>query len=87
MIRGKVSHKLDQWHPVREKLQIMTQMFSTKRTLELPESYDENSISEYRQRIYEYVYVRYKEVSWSDLKMHYFILSTEILIASILTRA
>ena len=30
---------------------------------ELPESYDEISISEYRQKIYEYVYTRYKEAA------------------------
>ena len=30
---------------------------------ELPESYDEISISGYRQRIYEYVYTRYPEVA------------------------
>ena len=30
---------------------------------ELPESYDEISISEYRQRIYEYVFTRYKEAA------------------------
>ena len=30
---------------------------------ELPECYDEISISTYRQRIYEYVYTRYKEVA------------------------
>ena len=30
---------------------------------ELPESYDEISISGYRQRIYEYVYTRYKEAA------------------------
>lgn len=30
---------------------------------ELPEIYDELSISEYRRRIYEYIYVRYKEVA------------------------
>ena len=31
---------------------------------ELPESYDEISISGYRQRIYEYVYTRYPEVAY-----------------------
>ena len=31
---------------------------------ELPESYDEVSISVYRQKIYEYVYTRYKDVAW-----------------------
>ena len=30
---------------------------------ELPESYDEISISTYRQKIYEYVYTRYKEIA------------------------
>lgn len=30
---------------------------------ELPECYDEVSISTYRQKIYEYVYTRYKEVA------------------------
>ena len=30
---------------------------------ELQESYDEISISEYRQRIYEYMFTRYKEVA------------------------
>ena len=29
----------------------------------LPESYDEISISSYRQKIYEYVYTRYKGVA------------------------
>ena len=29
----------------------------------LPEGYDEIRISEYRRRIYEYVYTRYKEVA------------------------
>lgn len=31
--------------------------------LELPECYDELRISEYRQKIYEYVYTRYKGVA------------------------
>ena len=31
---------------------------------ELPEPYDEVSISVYRQKIYEYVYTRYKDVAW-----------------------
>lgn len=30
---------------------------------ELPESYDEVSISHYRQQIYEYVYTRYASVA------------------------
>lgn len=30
---------------------------------ELPSCYDEFSISRYRQKIYEYVYTRYKEVA------------------------
>ena len=30
---------------------------------ELPACYDELSISAYRQRIYEYVYTRYKDVA------------------------
>lgn len=30
---------------------------------ELPESYSDNAIFTYRQKIYEYVYMRYKEVA------------------------
>lgn len=31
--------------------------------VELPECYDEVSISSYRQKIYEYVYMRYRSVA------------------------
>lgn len=30
---------------------------------ELPESYSDNAIFTYRQKIYEYMYMRYKEVA------------------------
>ncbi len=61
-IKAKIA-ELDHWTDKQETKAEVENLIRDTLWSELPESYDENSISEYRQRIYEYVYARYKEVS------------------------
>ena len=55
--------ELDHWTDKQETKAMVDNLIRETLWMELPESYDEIRISEYRQRIYEYVYTRYKEVA------------------------
>ncbi|MBE7005718.1 MAG: type I restriction endonuclease subunit R [Ruminococcaceae bacterium] len=61
-IKAKIS-ELDHWTDKQETKAAVDNLIRDTLWAELPESYDEISISEYRQRIYEYVYTRYKEAA------------------------
>ena len=61
-IKGKIA-ELDHWTDKQETKAEVDNLIRDTLWAELPESYTELSISEYRRRIYEYVYVRYKEVA------------------------
>ena len=52
--------ELDHWTDKQETKAAVDNLIRDTLWAELPESYDEISISEYRQRIYEYVYMRYR---------------------------
>ena len=53
--------ELDHWTDKQETKAAVDNLIRDTLWAELPESYTELQISEYRQRIYEYVYTRYKE--------------------------
>lgn len=57
-IKTKIA-ELDHWTDKQETKAVVDTLIRDTLWAELPESYDENSISRYRQRIYEYVYTRY----------------------------
>ncbi|MBQ5328633.1 MAG: type I restriction endonuclease subunit R [Oscillospiraceae bacterium] len=61
-IKDKIS-ELDHWTDKQETKAAVDNLIRDTLWAELPECYDELSISEYRQKIYEYVYTRYKEVA------------------------
>ncbi len=61
-IKEKIS-ELDHWTDKQETKAAVDNLIRDTLWSELPECYDEVSISTYRQRIYEYVYTRYKEVA------------------------
>ncbi len=61
-IKDKIS-ELDHWTDKQETKAAVDSLIRDTLWAELPECYDEVSISTYRQRIYEYVYTRYKEVA------------------------
>ncbi len=61
-IKEKIS-KLDHWTDKQETKAAVDNLIRDTLWAELPECYDEISISMYRQQIYEYVYTRYKEVA------------------------
>ena len=61
-IKAKIA-ELDHWTDKQETKATIDNLIRDTLWAELPESYDEISISEYRQKIYEYVYTRYKEVA------------------------
>ncbi|MBR0528863.1 MAG: type I restriction endonuclease subunit R [Ruminococcus sp.] len=61
-IKAKIS-ELDHWTDKQETKAEVDNLIRDTLWAELPESYDEISISEYRQRIYEYVYTRYRIVA------------------------
>ena len=52
--------ELDHWTDKQETRAAVDNLIRDTLWAELPECYDEISISEYRQRIYEYVYTRYR---------------------------
>lgn len=54
---------LDHWTDKQETKASVDNLIRDTLWAELPECYDEVSISVYRQQIYEYVYTRYKEVA------------------------
>lgn len=61
-IKGKIS-VLDHWTDKQETKAEVDNLIRDILWTELPECYDEVSISVYRQKIYEYVYTRYHEVA------------------------
>lgn len=61
-IKGKIA-EFDHWTDKQETKAAIDNLIRDTLWAELPECYDENSITEYRQKIYEYVYTRYKEVA------------------------
>lgn len=61
-IKIKIS-ELDHWTDKQETKAAVDNLIRDTLWAELPECYDEVSISVYRQRIYEYVYTRYKEAA------------------------
>ena len=61
-IKAKIA-ELDHWTDKQETKAEVDNLIRDTLWAELPESYDELSISAYRQRIYEYIYTRYKEVA------------------------
>lgn len=60
-IKARIA-ELDHWTDKQETKAEIDNLIRDTLWMELPESYDEIRISEYRQKIYEYVYMRYKEV-------------------------
>ena len=58
-IKAKIA-ELDHWTDKQETKAAVDNLIRDTLWEELPECYDEISISEYRQRIYEYVYTRYR---------------------------
>ena len=61
-VKAKIS-ELDHWTDKQETKSVVDNLIRDTLWNELPECYDEVSISVYRQQIYEYVYTRYKEVA------------------------
>lgn len=61
-IKIKIS-ELNHWTDKQETKAAVDNLIRDTLWAELPECYDEVSISVYRQHIYEYVYTRYKEVA------------------------
>ena len=61
-VKAKIA-ELDHWTDKQETKAAVDNLIRDTLWADLPESYDEISISEYRQRIYEYVYTRYKEAA------------------------
>lgn len=61
-VKTKIS-ELDHWTDKQETKSAVDNLIRDTLWNELPECYDEVSISVYRQQIYEYVYTRYKEVA------------------------
>ena len=58
-IKAKIA-ELDHWTDKQETKAAIDNLIRDTLWAELPECYDEISISEYRQRIYEYVYTHYR---------------------------
>ena len=58
-IKAKIT-ELDHWTDKQETKAAVDNLIRDTLWAELPECYDEISISEYRQRVYEYVYMRYR---------------------------
>lgn len=61
-IKDKIS-EFDHWTDKQETKAAVDNLIRDTLWTELPECYDEISISTYRQKIYEYVYTRYKEIA------------------------
>lgn len=62
-VKAKIT-ELDHWMDKQETKATIDNLIRDTLWAELPEPYDEVSISVYRQKIYEYVYTRYKDVAW-----------------------
>ena len=61
-VKAKIA-QLDHWTDKQETKAAVDTLIRDTLWAELPESYDEISISSYRQKIYEYVYMRYPDVA------------------------
>ena len=61
-IKTKIA-ALDHWTDKQETKATIDNLIRDTLWAELPECYDEISISGYRQKIYEYVYTRYRDVA------------------------
>lgn len=61
-IKEKIAD-LDHWTDKQETKAAVDNLIRDTLWAELPECYDEISISLYRQKIYEYVYMRYKDIA------------------------
>ena len=61
-VKAKIA-ELDHWTDKQETKATIDTLIRDTLWAELPDCYDEISISEYRQKIYEYVYTRYPEVA------------------------
>ena len=61
-IKEKIA-ELDHWTDKQETKATIDTLIRDTLWAELPECYDELSISGYRQKIYEYVFTRYREVA------------------------
>ena len=61
-VKTKIA-ELDHWTDKQETKATIDNLIRDTLWNELPECYDEVSISGYRQRIYEYVYTRYPDVA------------------------
>ena len=61
-VKTKIA-ELDHWTDKQETKAEVDNLIRDTLWAELPESYDEISISSYRQKIYEYLYTRYKEAA------------------------
>lgn len=61
-IKDKIS-EFDHWTDKQETKAAVDNLIRDTLWSELPECYDEISISSYRQKIYEYVFTRYKEIA------------------------
>lgn len=61
-IKGKIA-ELDHWTDKQETKAEIDKLIRDTLWEELPECYDEVSISMYRRQIYEYVYTRYREIA------------------------
>ena len=61
-IKAKIT-ELDHWTDKQETKAAVDNLIRDTLWAELPECYDEASISIYRQQIYEYVYTRYRSVA------------------------
>lgn len=61
-VKAKIA-ELDHWTDKQETKAAVDNLIRDTLWRELPSCYDEPSISRYRQKIYEYVYTRYKEVA------------------------
>ena len=59
-IKTKIA-EFDHWTDKQETKAAIDTLIRDTLWAELPECYDEGSISMYRQQIYEYVYTRYKD--------------------------
>ncbi len=61
-VKSKIA-ELDHWTDKQETKAEVDNLIRDTLWAELPESYDEISISNYRQKIYEYLYTRYKDAA------------------------
>lgn len=61
-VKAKIA-ELDHWADKIETKAIVDNLIRNTLWNELPASYDEQSVSAYRQEIYQYIYMRYKDVA------------------------